>query len=182
VKNSGSVAAIARILVSGQTGQTNPDRPDIAEWIDQHIDEMELEEWANWSKRLAEKAIRIPTPGSVKGTTVMTASAMGALAVHMKQQGADPTQVREFFERLAGRPGDYHDPTGVIAWLCKRQIGGTTLCKPSGSALGLRGLLSEYHVYIEMYNMWSTQTNLKPGRPARSNPKSFAELPKVEAK
>lgn len=175
ITNSTTVAAMAPILWAGAGNGVNPPRTVLAQYIDERLPM--FEEWASHSMEVCALTPTVPVAGN-RLIKAMAPGVLGALMVYMVEQGGNPVQVRDFFRRIATGMISDSDQSNVIPCLRRRQSHGMPLSRMGGGgSIGV--MISEYYVYINMYNRWVNNVPTKAIRLPQKEIRTFADLPAV---
>lgn len=177
VSNDSSVAAIAKMVMVGYqvANYASASRQDIAKFCDANADS--LSDWASWAHATSVAAQRVANGRSL--VSAMPASAVGALAIYMSDNGGDEELVRDFFNRIANGLVSESDSSNVIPALRKRQQHGNSLSRSVlGGGGSLTSLFSEFAVYVNAYNRWVLNERVESIKGVKHPVTNFSELPK----
>lgn len=175
LKNDTIIAGIATMLMTGYGLADSPNRRQVAEYADTHIDK--LSTWASWAISVSSESDKVQI---ALGYTVsaITPSPVGALAIYMTDQGADYELVTDFFFRVSAGLISDKDETNVIPALRKRQKNGIPLARIGGGA-AMVALFTEFAVYINAYNKWVSGEQVAIVKGQKQAVKLFDQLPTV---
>jgi hypothetical protein len=177
VANVNDVQSIARLLMEG-SGAYHPKTREVAAFADKNL--QKLTQWASWANQVSENCQRILAPGRRAVMSSMPASSLGALAIHMVDNGGDAEFVKDFFDRLATGTVSELDKSNVIQSLRKRQMGGVCLSRVSLAGSGaVSPLLTEFATYITAFNRWVLNERVDRIQGQKVAVKNFDELPRV---
>jgi hypothetical protein len=175
LKNETIIAGISNLLMIGYGKASNPNRREVAEYANAHLDK--LTTWASWAVSVSAESDKVQIgPGHM--VSAMTSTPLGALAVYMTDQGASYELTTDFLFRIStGRISD-SDQTNVIPALRKRQKNGIPLARIGGGAATVT-LFTEFSTYINAYNKWVQGEQVAIIKGQKHPVKTFNQLPAV---
>lgn len=175
IKNETIIAGIANLLMTGYGLAAQPNRRQVAEYANIHIDK--LSTWASWAVSVAHESDKVQiAPGHV--VSAVTAAPAGALACYMTDQGADFELVADFFFRISSGLVSDKDETNIIPAIRKRHKNGVPLARIGGGA-AITALFTEFANYINAYNKWVSGEHLAIIKSQKQPVKTFDQLPTV---
>jgi len=180
VKQENDLIAIATLLMVGRNGANrHPKRADIAAYADENYET--LNHWAGWASHTARSSQRVSAPGMRTTYAALATGPLGALAIHMVDEGANEELVKDFFARISSGIVSETDSTNIIQAIRKRQHGGICLNRTSmgGSATSQAAMWTEYATYITAYNRWVTGEQVSIIKGQKEAVKRLSDLPTV---
>lgn len=175
LKNDTIIAGIAATLMIGYGLSDRPNRRDIADYANTHMDELSI--WASWAKSVSSESDKVQiAPGHT--VSAFTPSPVGALAIYMTDQGADYELVTDFFCRISSGLISDKDQTNVIPVIRKRQKNGIPLARLGGGG-AIVALFTEFASYINAYNKWVCGEQIQMIKGQKQPIKTFDQLPAV---
>lgn len=171
--NGAVVQSMGTLLYCGLTGNQQPSRAEVAQYIDENFDAIQM--WATWATSVAKQSQNVVLGRRVaKG---LAPGPVGTLAMVMLSKGASGDDINDFFRRVSTGNISDSDTSGVVEALGKRQRNGQPLNRIGGGGGGATQLFNEFSIYMRAFHYW--KTNKAIGKIVRTDKvyRTFDELP-----